>query len=161
MTEVKRKYRQEKLMWNWWSDLEWKWMWKSFNDIGLFVIPWTTGVGSLSLLQGIFPTQGSNPGLLHCGQIVYQLSHQGSPRILEWVAYPLSKSTSWPRNQTGVSCIAGRFSTSWAIRKAQNTKDKAMACMCITVNHTWDSELLNHQRKDEDCYLQNYCWGLK
>ena len=38
-----------------------------------------TGVGSLSLLQGIFPTQGSNPGLPHCGQILYQLSHKGSP----------------------------------------------------------------------------------
>ena len=38
-----------------------------------------TGVGSLSFLQGIFPTQGSNPGLLHCRQIIYQLSHQGSP----------------------------------------------------------------------------------
>ena len=36
--------------------------------------------------RGIFPTQGSNPGLLHCRQILYQLSHQGSPRILEWVA---------------------------------------------------------------------------
>ena len=39
-----------------------------------------TGVGSLSLLQGIFPTQGSNPGLPHGRWILYQLSHQGSPR---------------------------------------------------------------------------------
>ena len=44
--------------------------------------PWNslgqnTGVGSFSLLQRIFPTQGSNPGLLHCGQILYQLSHKG------------------------------------------------------------------------------------
>ena len=37
-----------------------------------------TGMGSLSLLQGIFPTQGSNPGLPYCRQILYQLSHQGS-----------------------------------------------------------------------------------
>ena len=35
-----------------------------------------TGEGSLSLLQGIFPTQGLNPGLLHCRQILYQLSHR-------------------------------------------------------------------------------------
>ena len=40
-------------------------------------------VGSLSLLQGIFPTQGLNPGLLHCRQILYQLSDKGSPRIVE------------------------------------------------------------------------------
>ena len=51
--------------------------------------PWNslrqnTGVGSLSLLQGIFPTQGSNPGLLHCRQILYQLSHKGTPRKLKW-----------------------------------------------------------------------------
>ena len=38
---------------------------------------YNTGVGSLSLLQGIFLTQGSNPGLLHCGQILYQLRHKG------------------------------------------------------------------------------------
>ena len=45
--------------------------------------PWdspgkNTGVGSHSLLQGIFLTQGSNPGLLHCRQTLYRLSHQGS-----------------------------------------------------------------------------------
>ena len=49
-----------------------------------------TGVGSFSLLQGIFPTQGLNPGLPHCRWILYQLSHKGNPRILEWVAYPFS-----------------------------------------------------------------------
>ena len=42
--------------------------------------PKNTGVGSLSLLQGIFPTQESNQGLLHCRQILHQLSLQGSPK---------------------------------------------------------------------------------
>ena len=60
--------------------------------------PWNspgqnTGVSSRSLLQGIFPTQGLNPGLPHCRQILYQLSHQGSPRMLEWVAYPFSRGS--------------------------------------------------------------------
>ena len=73
-----------------------------------------TGVSSLSLLQGIFPNQGLNPGLPHCRWILYQ-SHKGSPRILEWVVYPFSRGSSWPKNQTGVSYIAGRFFTSWAI----------------------------------------------
>ena len=59
-----------------------------------------SGVGSLSLLQGIFPTEGLNPGLLHCRWILYWLSHKGSLRILEWVAYPFSRGSSWPRNQT-------------------------------------------------------------
>ena len=56
-------------------------------------------------------TQGSNPGFPHCGRILYQLSHMGSPRILEWVAYPFSSRSSQPRNQSGVSCIAGGFFT--------------------------------------------------
>ena len=43
---------------------------------------------SLSFLQGIFPTQGSNPGLPHCRWILSQLSHKGNPRILERAAYP-------------------------------------------------------------------------
>ena len=55
--------------------------------------PWSspgqnTGVGSISFLQGIFPIQGSNPRLPHCRWILYQLSHQGSPRILERIAIP-------------------------------------------------------------------------
>ena len=71
-----------------------------------------------ALLQGIFPTQGSNPGLPHCRQILHQMSHQGSPRILEWVAYPFSSRSSQPTNQTGVSCIAGGFFTNLAIKEA-------------------------------------------
>ena len=78
-----------------------------------------TGVGSHSFLQGIFPTQRLNPGLLHCRQILYQLSHQGSPRILVWVAYPFSRGSSQPRNGTGVSGTVGRFFTSWATREAR------------------------------------------
>jgi len=54
-----------------------------------------TGVGCHALLLGIFPTQGLNPGLLHCRQILYCLSHLGSPRTLEWVAYPFPKAVSW------------------------------------------------------------------
>ena len=77
-----------------------------------------TGVGSYSLLQGIVPTQVSNAGLPHCQWILYQLSHKASPRILEWVAYPFSSRSSRPRDQTGVSWIAGRFLTNWTIRES-------------------------------------------
>ena len=85
--------------------------------------PWdspgqNTGVGSLSLPQGIFPTQGLNPGLLHCRQFLYQLSHWGSSGILEWVAHPFFGGSSWPRNQTGVCCITGGFFTTWATGEA-------------------------------------------
>ena len=77
-----------------------------------------TGVGCHALFQGIFPTQEQNPGLLHCKWILYHLSPQGGAWILEWVAYPFSRGCSQPRNQIQVSCIAGEFFTSWAIREA-------------------------------------------
>ena len=70
---------------------------QSLSCVRLFAIPWTvahkasypwnspgksTRVGSHSLLQGILPTQGSNSCLLHCRQILYHLSHKGSPLTL-------------------------------------------------------------------------------
>ena len=109
-----------------------------------------TGINGHSLLQGMFVTRDWTPNLLHCRQILYHLSHQGSSvccavlscvwlfetpwtvahqaplpmgilqaRILEWVAMPSSRGSSQPRNWTRVSCIAGRFFTSWATREAQ------------------------------------------
>ena len=78
-----------------------------------------SGVGSLFFVQGIFPTQGLNPGLLHCKQILYQLSHKGSPKIVGWVYCSSFRGPSQPGNWTGVSCITHRFFTKWAIRKAQ------------------------------------------
>ena len=99
--------------------------------------PRNTGVGSLSLLQWIFPNQELNQGLLHCRWIPYQLSYQGSPRvkvaqlcptlydpmdstvhgilqagILECVAFLFSRGSSQPRDQNQVSRIAGGFFTS-------------------------------------------------
>ncbi|CAI9153432.1 unnamed protein product [Rangifer tarandus platyrhynchus] len=71
--------------------------------------PKNAGAGSLSLLQGIFPTQESNQGLLHCGRILHQLSHKGSPGMLERAACPFSRGSSQPRNRTRVSCIVGGF----------------------------------------------------
>ena len=53
-------------------------LWSPWNSPGQ-----NPGVGSLSFLHGIFPTQGSNPGLPHCRQILYQLSHKGSPSVIE------------------------------------------------------------------------------
>ena len=79
--------------------------------------PWSspgqnTGRGSYSLLQRISPTQELSLSLLHYRQILYHLSHQESPRILEWVAYSFSSGSSQPRDQTRVSCTAGGFFSS-------------------------------------------------
>ena len=87
-----------------------------------------TGVGSCSHLQGIFPTQGSNPGLLCCRRILYCLSHKGSPRVLEWVVYPFSSGSSQLRSRTSVSCIAGGFFTS-STREAMWTLNPIKPCI--------------------------------
>ena len=97
------------------SDFLWPYgLYSPWNSLGQNI-----GVGSLSFLQEIFPTQGWNPGLPHYMWILYQLSHKQSPRIVEWVTYLFSRGSSQPWNQPGVSCIAGGFFTSWAIREAQ------------------------------------------
>ena len=60
--------------------------------------PWNspgqnTGVGSFFLLQGIFPTQGLNPGLPHCRWILYQGSHKGNPKCSEHFHYSMVGQT--------------------------------------------------------------------
>ena len=90
--------------------MKWSVVSNSLRPHGLYS-PWNSpgqniGVGSLSLLQEIFPTQGLNPGVPHCWQILNQLSRKRSPRILEWIASAFSRESSWPRNQTRVSCIS-------------------------------------------------------
>ena len=85
-----------------------------------------TGVGCHALLQVILPTQGSNPGLPHCRWILelwYHFHLSESPGKLKntgVAAYPFSKGTSPPRDWTRVSCIAGRFFTSWATQEAHS-----------------------------------------
>ena len=74
-------------------------LWNSLGQI--------TGVGSLSLLQEIFPTQGLNPGLPHCRWILYQLSHEGNPRTLEWVAYPFLGDLPDPGIKLGSPALQG------------------------------------------------------
>ena len=81
--------------------------------------PWNspgqnTGVGSLFHLQGIFPTQGSNPGLPHCRQILYQMSHQGRVngfnfRMWYWLLWALSPvcMTMIVKNSREISQIGG------------------------------------------------------
>ena len=110
----------------------------SLRHHGLNSLGQNTGVSSLSLLQGIFPTQGFNPDLPHCREILYQLSHKGSPRILEWVAYPFSRGSSQPRNWTRVSCIAGRLFTNWAIREAPSL-------LRVILVYSWREKIINAQ----------------
>ena len=83
------------------------------------------GILQAGILEWVtFPSPGDlpNPGIEPRSPALQADSlpaePKGSPRILEWVACPFSKGSSRPRNQTGVSCIAGGFFfTSWAIRE--------------------------------------------
>ena len=76
-----------------------------------------TGVDSHSLFQGSSQARDQTELSCICRQILYQPSRQGSPRILEWVAYPFSSESSWPRNWTGFFYIASGFFTNWASRE--------------------------------------------
>ena len=103
--------------------ISYKVKWKSLSHVQLFETPRTIQSMEFSRPEywsgWPFPFPGDlpNPGLLHCRQILYQLSHKGSPVILEWVAYPFSSGSSWPRDQTRISCTAGRFFTNWAMNQ--------------------------------------------
>ena len=86
-----------------------------------------TGVGSCSLLQGIFPTQRSNPSLLHCRQILYQLSHKGSP-LVEGTNFNIIKVHIWQTHNKHHS----------QQRKAENISSK-------------------DQEQDKDVYTHHFC----
>ena len=62
-----------------------------------------------------------------CNPMVYTVHGILQARILEWVAFPFSRGSSWPRNQTRISCIAGGFFTNWAITEATQR-------ICIKLN---------------------------
>ena len=129
------------------------WLYGPWNSSGQ-----NTRMGSLSLLQEIFPAQGSNPSLPHWRWILYQLSHKGSPRILEWVAYPFSSKSSRPRNQTQVSRISSRFFTIWVTRGAP-TKFMAHLQKQDSNNSThlitprWVSEAMQPKTLAKKCFF--------
>ena len=80
--------------------------------------PWNSlgqniGVGSLSLLQGIFPSQGSSPGLLHWRWMFYQLSHQGSPSVVlnQWLVMIQNDPEGWDGERGGRAFRMGNTCT--------------------------------------------------
>ena len=120
-------------------------VWKMLSPVQLFVTPWNslgqnTGMGSLSLLHGIFPTQGSNPGLhIAGGFFTSWATREAQENSMEWSIfngvniYPFSSISSRPRNLTSVSDIAGLFFTRWAIREAPSNALVEKLSQCFWV----------------------------
>ena len=80
----------------------------TYSSILAWEIPWTEEPGGLQ-------STGSQR-VRHDLGLNNNSGYQGSPRLRDWVTYPFSNGSSWPRNRTRVSCIAGGFFTSWATR---------------------------------------------
>ena len=121
--------------------------------------PWNspgqnTGVGSLSLLQGIFPTQGSNPGLPHFRRILHQLSHKGIPRILEWVAYPFSSSfPTRESNQGLLHCRRILYHLSYQALDKRVLNSEGRTDLGLYMNNLCKSTYFPPQTKRASCII--------
>ena len=122
-----------------------------------------TGVDCHSLLQGIFPTQGSNPGLLHTRQILYQLSYEGSPHspwpqmdwefwtflgrmlysLLYWVWLWFAMAASLVLKNMVVICFFKKIFFYWTIIALQNFVVFRQTPIWISHRHTYVPFLLN------------------
>ena len=91
--------------------------------------PKNTGVGCHSLLQGIFPTQGSNLGLLHCRQILYFLSHQGSPLCCIDLVLGDCKSSSSRTAPSYTDCPTVGFNSPLCSPKCPSSRNKSPATL--------------------------------
>ena len=97
------------------------------------------GIFQARILEWVAMSSSQPRDWTHISCIAGCLRHQDSPRILEWVAYPFSRGTSPPRNQTGVSCVTGRFFTSWNLTiwrflkklELETTTWLAISLLCI------------------------------
>ena len=77
----------------------------------------------------------------------------GKPKILEWVAYPFSSEPFWPRNQTRVSCIAGRFFTSWAKERLWKTRVWDLVVLESSASHVWYKVAYTKTHEMQNCNL--------
>ena len=103
-----------------------------------------TGVGCHDLLQGILPTQGSNPGLPHCRCILYCLSHQGSLRIWEWVAYRFGEGNGTPLQY---SCLENPMDGGawWAAVHGVTKSQTQLSAFTFTFQfHALEKEMATH-----------------
>ena len=108
-----------------------------------------TRVGSHSFLQRIFPTQGLNRGLLQCRQILYCLSHQGSPRILEWALILALKKTPSKIAKNVTKFVAKQ---SWGSRQSP-VQSSSYITIYLLVESKGDQEVKHHP---DEFFLGSY-----
>ena len=134
---------------------------KSLSRIQLLATPWTVACTRLlhpwdflgkstgvCLLQGIFPTQGSNPGLPHCRQMLYHLRHQGSPDSKKWlILKDCDAGEDWGQEEKGVTEdeMVGWHQWTWVWassgRRWRTGKPGVLQSMRLQrVRHNWATE---------------------
>ena len=115
-----------------------------------------TGMSCHTLLQGIFPTQRSNPGLLHCRQILYHLSHQGNPEIFQ---RELIAGMMIQKNGSGIwkteewKSPNGNSKNKEFMRRVQRISGTSLSTLACTLQGS------QRRRKGEKTYLKK--WWLK
>ena len=122
--------------------------------------PQNTGVGSLSLLEWIFPAQESNQGLLHCRQILYQLRYQGSP-------IGISESSLFLDPLTAVRLLMSLHWTQFHFHclTVQVKRPETSHCVWNQVSHQptflpWLPEFLSHERSTPALRVLFCFWSL-
>ena len=115
-----------------------------------------TGVGSLSLLPQDFPNSGTESRSPALQEDSLPAEPQGKPKNTAVIPYPFSSRSSWARNRTMVSCIAGRFFTNWAIREALHTEGSRFKLKGKSVKST---NLLSETLGDRHVLEFKNMWG--
>ena len=108
-----------------------------------------SGAGCRALLQGIFPIQRSNPDLPYYGGILHRLSQQGSPTILEWVAYPLGLNQKTGQ-RTKQTLLQGRHTG------GQQTHEKMLNITHYQRNANQNHNEVPSHASQDGCYPKVY-----
>ena len=124
---------------HWRTDVFEFWHWRR-----LLRVPWTARRSNQPILREWVKVAQSC--LTFCNPMDYTVHGILQARILEWVAFPFSRGSSQPRDQTGVSCIAGRFFTNWVLREAL-LEEKTLQDSSLEEKTLQEADIKCHWRK--------------
>ena len=147
-----------------------KWKWKSLSHVQLFETPWTiqsmevsrpeSWSGQSFLLQGIFSTQGLNPGLPHCRHILYQLSHKGSMYFHSFIFFnPFNWCliNKWNKKNRTI----GKYWTPLNSKHAETLRCKVFWCLQLQKKYRlWMEEWIYRQTYGKQVQLNGRIWMM-